>query len=528
MPNEERKAPMFNKLGKKRKITFWTRLGFGFGGMLNSGALTFTHSYMVMFLSTECGLSGAEAAAVAAAAVYLNAFLAPVLGFIADNFYSTAVGRKFGRRRFWLLIAIPMMIAEPLIFTVTPFGFPYYLALYIIYNVAYTFASSNLSPLTIEMTDDYQERTYLTGYKHIFGNVSGFLMATLVGFGFGLFGETGPRPYFIIASINAAIMAVSLIIVYCSTWEHSPEEVAQEKITGVGEAVKKLVIDILSTFRNRSFRKVLAPYAFMKLAAACWSACLSFFIVYSLGIAKSYEAVMEMPGKIVAIVCTVVWVAWMAKKGFHQPWYIATLGAAACIFAYNFFAAGHIMGSFDAALGMIAYPIIFAIWKFFYVGFQYLLDVPLNYMPDIDELITLRRREGIYSAAQKFVDQIVSAFATSAWAFVLGACGFIKSSGNSADIVQPTSVPVSICAFMLIGCAGCFIVACILGKTIHIDKKQCDMLCDEVKRVKEGGLMADVDPEVKTLCEDLSGFKYEECFGHNNVGYQEGTVKAAA
>lgn len=46
---------MTNKIGKKRKITFWTRLGFGMGGMLNSGALTFTHSYMVLFLSTECG-----------------------------------------------------------------------------------------------------------------------------------------------------------------------------------------------------------------------------------------------------------------------------------------------------------------------------------------------------------------------------------------------------------------------------------------------------------------------------------------
>lgn len=25
---------MTNKIGKKRKITFWTRLGFGMGGML--------------------------------------------------------------------------------------------------------------------------------------------------------------------------------------------------------------------------------------------------------------------------------------------------------------------------------------------------------------------------------------------------------------------------------------------------------------------------------------------------------------
>ncbi len=518
---------MFKKLGKKRKITFWTRLGFGMGGMANSGALTFTHSYMVMFLSTECGLSAAESALIASAAIWLNAFLCPIMGFVADNFYATKIGRKFGRRRFWILLAIPMMVAEPLIFLVTPFGFGYYFVLYMIYNIAYAFVTSNLAPLTIEMTDDYKERSLLTGYKHIFGNISGFMMALLVGFGFGLFGETNPWSYFIIATTNATIMVVSLIAVYCSTWEKTPEEVAQEKIGSAWEAIKKLFIDVLSTFRNRSFRQVLSVFLSMKFAAACWSACLSFFIVYALGIAKSYESVMEMPGKIVAIVCTAVWVAWMAKKGFHTPWYVSTIGAALCIVAFNFFAFGRINGTFDVTVAMIAYPIIFAIWKFFYVGFQYLPDVPMNYIPDIDELITLRRREGVYSSAQQFVQQIASALAVSLWGVALSFSGFITTTGNSDTVVQPGSVPITICAYMLIGCAGFFILSCILGSRIHIDKKQCDTLCAEVKRVREGGRMEDVDPEVKKLCEDLSGFPYEKCFAHNNVGYQGDRVTPA-
>lgn len=220
---------MTNKIGKKRKITFWTRLGFGMGGMLNSGALTFTHSYMVLFLSTECGLSAGEAALISSFAIYLNAILCPLMGFVADNFYATKIGRIFGRRRFWILLAIPMMVAEPLIFVATPFGFPYYFVLYLIYNVAYTFCTANLSPLTIEMTDDFKERTYLTGYKHLFGNAAGFLMAALVGFGFGTFGETNPFSYFIIATVNASVMAISLLCVYLSTWEHTPEEVLRRR-----------------------------------------------------------------------------------------------------------------------------------------------------------------------------------------------------------------------------------------------------------------------------------------------------------
>ena len=96
---------MTNKIEKKRKITFWTRLGFGMGGMLNSGALTFTHSYMVLFLSTECGLSAGEAALISSFAIYVNAILCPLMGFVADNFYATKIGRIFGRRRFWILLA---------------------------------------------------------------------------------------------------------------------------------------------------------------------------------------------------------------------------------------------------------------------------------------------------------------------------------------------------------------------------------------------------------------------------------------
>lgn len=101
---------------------------------------------------------------------------------------------------------------------------------------------------------------------------------------------------------------------YLSTWEHTPEEVAQEKIESVGEGIKKFFIDVVSTFRNKSFRKVLYAQVSTKLAAACWSACLSFFIVYCLQIPKSYESVMEMPGKVVAIVCTAIWVALWPRR----------------------------------------------------------------------------------------------------------------------------------------------------------------------------------------------------------------------
>ena len=94
-------------------------------------------------------------------------------------------------------------------------------------------------------------------------------------------------------------------------------------------------------------------------------------------------------------------------------------------------------------------------------------------------------------------------------------------------MTQPATVPLFICGYMLIGCAGFFLLAALLARGIKIDKEQCDVLCDEIRRVKEGGKMADVKPEVKALCEELSGIKYEECFAHNTIGYQDGSVVPA-
>ena len=38
-------------------------------------------------------------------------------------------------------------------------------------------------------------------------------------------------------------------------------------------------------------------------------------------------------------------------------------------------------------------------------------------------------------------------------------------------------------------------------------------------RSEDGGKMEDVDPEVKKICEQITGVQYELCFGHNTWGY---------
>jgi oligogalacturonide transporter len=54
----------------------------------------------------------------------------PIMGYITDNFANTWLGKKFGRRRFFLLISAPMMFLYALVW-VTDMSYWYYLGTYL-------------------------------------------------------------------------------------------------------------------------------------------------------------------------------------------------------------------------------------------------------------------------------------------------------------------------------------------------------------------------------------------------------------
>ena len=59
---------------------------------------------------TFCNMSVVMATLIFSIATYLDVILNPLMGFITDSFYRTKLGRKFGRRRFFILTGIPLML----------------------------------------------------------------------------------------------------------------------------------------------------------------------------------------------------------------------------------------------------------------------------------------------------------------------------------------------------------------------------------------------------------------------------------
>ena len=61
------------------------------------------------------------------------------------------------------------------------------------------------------------------------------------------------------------------------------------------------------------------------------------------------------------------------------------------------------------------------------------------------------------------------------------------------------------------------VVIWLISRNLKLTKENHKLLVDEVHRIRNGGSMADVTPETRKAVEALTGWKYEQCFGHNNV-----------
>lgn len=138
------------------------------------------------------------------------------------------------------------------------------------------------------------------------------------------------------------------------------------------------------------------------------------------------------------------------------------------------------------------------------------------YMADVDEAITNRRREGIYSGAMTMMGKIMRATIMLVLGWVLSATGFVKGRPT-----QPLSAQWGIVLILIIGVCGLELLGIWSSHHMHVDRDTLKILNAETKRRHNGGKPEDVDPKTKAVVEDLTGFDYEHCYGNNNVGFKE-------
>ena len=489
-----------------RKITIPVSIGYGLTDIKGGGAFTVIGAWLLFFYTTFVGLSPVEAASIVAIARIVDAVGSLFMGSFTDHFYKNPLGKRFGRRRFFLLIGAPLMLVYILLW-VTGMSFWFYLAVYLAFEIIAAVVVIPWETLPSEMTKDFNSRTKLSTCR-MFLSASGTFLATFIpGLLISHFGEHDPHAYFINGVVFAVLFMFCVFISWKVTWERelTPEMLAElerdrqprsfiEKIAAVGNLFK----EYFSTLKVRAFRKHLAIYLFSFTAKDVYNTVFVFFCVYCLNVSPSLSGTllsMSIVGLPVTLLAGVAIIKFGPSRLYVFAYTLMMLCLVGLFMVYQFPTDNKI-------------TILVVLAALYQVGRCVLEFTPWNvfpFIPDIDEMITRQRREGLFAAVMTFSRKTTVAIATFIVGVMLQEGGFVKGSQ-----VQPESAVNTIAMLLFIGTAGLLLIALWQAVTFRLNKRTHKIFVDEVERLKAKGSKHDVTPETRRIVEDLTGYSYDD------------------
>ena len=248
------------------RLSLSVKLAFGIGqaaeGLKNTAFATF----LLFYYNQVLGLSGTLAGIAVGLAVIVDAVTDPLAGSLSDHWRSPR-----GRRHpFMYASMVPLAIAFYFLFNpLVTSEWALFLWLVVFTNLTRTAMSLYHVPhiaLGAEMTDDYDTRSELVGYRYLFSNV-GTLFVFAAGFGFFFV----PTAEFDNGQLNAAayppfalLLAVLMVVtIFWSAWGTRsvipwlPQPPAAPRL-GVVQVLWRIVTDLSASIASRNFRWMFA------------------------------------------------------------------------------------------------------------------------------------------------------------------------------------------------------------------------------------------------------------------------------
>jgi oligogalacturonide transporter len=379
-------------------------------GDVYGGASFLVFSLLFMnFLVLVEGLPVVAASMIIFIGKFWDAITDPLIGRISDKTRS-----RFGRRRIFFLIGIlPVFFSFIMLFY--SFGLEnvtakivYYAIAYMFFGTAFTIVMVPYNAILSDMTSDYNERTSFTTARMLFSGGASLFAAVVPSILIKTIGgnENGPNQkmgYLAMAIILAAIFAVCWFITFLGTRE-------REKLP---EVEKTTVKSLMTVFSNKSYRNFLGIFLSYQIAIDLVLALFIFYIDIVILRYKSYELIIGT-----LLVFSILFMVGMGaiakKKGKAFPlfigipvWIVSTLvfiwvDSSTPVYVLCILAVLIAVGS---AAGNLA------TWAM------------LTDIFDIDEIITSKRREGIYSGITTFLRKIASGVAILMLGFGLQTMG---------------------------------------------------------------------------------------------------------
>lgn len=502
---------------KTRKIGLANYLAYGSGDFLGAGTTALTAAWLLYFYTTFCGLTPIEATFIFAMARVLDAVVSPLMGFLTDNFGSTWLGKRFGRRKFFILLGIPLVFSYSFMW-VGEMSYWYYLVTYLIFDVVYTMILVPYETLVPEMTDDFKQKTKFSGARISMAQLSAILAAFLPGILLSYFGKDNAVSFFYASLVFATLCAIVLTLVWLFTWERPRSEWTEAALRAEEEkknltfkqSMKRLNVELTSTLRIKIFRQHLGMYLGGYIAQDVFNAVFTYYVVFVLMQSASVASNLLGTMAIMQFIAVIGMIPLCIRFG-PAPSYrmvVVLFGLSSVSYAVLFYA-----GLSD---GFSLLLLVSAIAGLGRGGINYVPWNTYTYIADVDEVITGQRREGIFAGIMTLTRKASQAGAVMLVGIVMQLSGFV--SGQS---VQPPAVSHTILMILSFGTVAVLACGFLISLRFKLNLQTHSVLREETTKMRlaNRAVPEDITPEARRTVEMLAGMPYENLWGNNNIGY---------
>ncbi|MDZ7668629.1 MAG: MFS transporter [Gammaproteobacteria bacterium] len=365
--------------------------------------------YLPFFYSRDLGLDITTIGLLLMVARISDVITDPLIGALSDR-----TGGRFGRRKPWMAAGVPiMMVAAYQLFAPSGQVTHTYLFVWsIVLWFGWTMINIPYYAWGAELSDDFHERTRITGWRQFFGytgNISVLLVPVAASQLFG-YGGVASEALVIIGGMALVLLP---LLVGLTLWR-LPERVM------IPSAPQPILRNLSIMARNGSFLVLFLGFTLMSLGTTMIGTLFMLFTTFAMDLERHAQPIL-LAYFAVNILGLPFWV-WLSQRiGKREAWMCGTLVMALATPAYL------LLGPGD----LVPFVLITAVIGFAGGNF---LALSMSMKADVIELAARRSRDniaGAYMAAWSLGSKTTQALAVGISLPLLGLFGFDPRSDNS-------------------------------------------------------------------------------------------------
>lgn len=446
-----------------KRLPVGIKAGWAFGELAVSTYIGLTIAFLLFYSTQALGVSPWLAGVALLLPRLWDAFTDPLMGVISDRTKS-----KMGRRRPYLLVGGVMLGFSIMALFSAPTGGSevekavYVFAMYFLASTAITIFDVPYSAMAAEMTDDYRERTSLTGYKMLAARAGILCVLFAAPMIFG--SESSLAEGFRVVGFSfGGLMIVSGVGSFLFT-RHAPR--IESPIASFN-----LRAELDAVLSNEPFRALWSVFFLQNLAIGAAATTQLYFLTMVVEIKPEHIGAFMAVSATTAMFATPVWLFVARHIPKRKGYFIAMTISALTPLAILFVQPG-------------AYFLMFVILMTAGVGDSAGQLFPNAMAPDtveVDELRTGERREGAIFGAWAFCRKL----GMTAGAFVvsvsLSASGFVQGAPGAE---QPVAALLGVRLIYALLPAALWAMAIVLLTRYRLTESEFEAIKAEIASAK--------------------------------------------